>query len=100
VTNIDQGNLTLYLTGKCRPNDKNKERIRQGLLRAKGCDEWVGKILLRLKEVPTCEAARITGLFYRQIQLLKSGKRHPSRAVFEKLERVSMPNSPGIEPGT
>jgi len=31
ATGIDQGNLTLYLRGTHRPNDKNIERIRQGL---------------------------------------------------------------------
>ncbi len=33
LTGIDQGNLTLYLTGKCRPKDENIEKIRQGLFR-------------------------------------------------------------------
>jgi len=87
VTGIDQGNLTLYLSGKRRPNDENMEKIRQGLLKVSGGDEWVDKILPRLKKMPTREAARVTGLSYRQIQLLKSGKRHPSKDVLEKLEQ-------------
>jgi len=42
-----------------------------------GQDEWVDKILPRLKEMPTREAAGIIGLSYRQIQLLMSGKYRP-----------------------
>jgi hypothetical protein len=67
VTGIDQGNLTLYLSGKRRPNEENIEKIRQGLLKVSGQDEWVDKILPHLKKMPTREATRITGLSYRQI---------------------------------
>jgi hypothetical protein len=88
------------MSGKRRPNEENIEKIRQGLLKASGCDEWVDKILPHLKKMPTHEASRITGLSYRQIQLLKSGKHHPSKDVLDKLERVSKPHSPGLEPGT
>jgi hypothetical protein len=93
VTDIDQGNLTLYLSGKHRPNEENIEKIRQGLLNVSGQDEWVDKILPRLKKMPTREAARITGLSYRQIQLLKSGKRHTSKDILEKLEREGQQKS-------
>ena len=88
VTGIDQGDHTLYLRGKRKPNEENIEKIRQGLLNVSGWDEWVDKILPRLKKMPTREAARITGFSYRQIQLVKSGKRNPSKDVLEKLERV------------
>jgi len=56
-------------------------------LKVDGYDEWVYKILPRLKKTQTREAARITGLSYRQIQLLKSGKCHPSKDVLEILEQ-------------
>lgn len=79
LTGIDQGNLTLYLSGKCRPNDKNMEKIRQGLLKVSGCDDWVDEILPRLKKMPTREAARLTGLSHSQVCLLKSGKGNPQR---------------------
>lgn len=87
VTGIDQGNLTLYLSGTHRPNEENIKKIKEGLLRLNGYDEWVGKILPRLKKMPTREAARITGLSYREIQLLKSGTHYPLKDVLEKLER-------------
>jgi len=59
ATGIDQGNLTLYLSGKRRPIEENIKKIKQGLLMTRGCDEWVDKILPRLKKMPTREAARI-----------------------------------------
>jgi len=88
LTGIDQGNLALYLSGKCRPKDENIEKIRQGLLQMNGYDEWVDKILPRLKKMPTREAVRLTGLSRSMLYFLKSGKRNPSAETVEKLKAV------------
>jgi len=88
VTGVDQGNLTLYLSGKNWPNEENLEKIRQGLLKVSGWDEWVGKILPRLKKMPTREAARITGLSRSQAKRLKNGKCYPVAETIEKLKVV------------
>jgi hypothetical protein len=59
LTGINQGNLTLYLTRKCKPKDENIEKIRQGLFRVNEGDEWKDIILPRLNKTPTCEVVRL-----------------------------------------
>jgi hypothetical protein len=94
VTGIDQGNLALYLSGKCRPNDENMEKIRQGLSKVSECDEWVDKILPRLKKMPTNEVMKITGLSRSRVKRLKNGNCYSSKDVLEKFEREGVRKKP------
>jgi len=53
-----------------------------------GCDEWVDKILPRLKKIPTYEVVRLTGLSRSYVKSLKNGKRNPSAETVEKIKTV------------
>ena len=89
ASRIDAGNITLYLSGRRRPNESNIMRLRTALFPSDGRDEWEDRILPWLSRTSTARVSILSGMPSRTVRYLKTRGHKPSPETLEKL-RIAM----------